>query len=149
MNRAYIPKAKSDIHITPDRIWDIIQKKWGFKKNMFFDPCPINHTKDGLGIRWKKLNFVNPPYTLLREFVYYGIKEARFGKTSVFLLPSKTDQEWFHTLIQYDYEIIWIRKRLKFKNNKHASGQSHFLVMIDEQRKVKIPRKIIGISGYI
>lgn len=128
---SYMPKSKSDIHVTPDRVWGIILLTWGIAQEKFFDPCPIGFTQDGLGIIWTKLNYVNPPYSLLKEFVAEAIHQADlYGHKTIMLLPSKTDQEWFHKLIEKKYEIVWIRKRLKFKNNKWSATQPHFLVMI-------------------
>ena len=49
------------------------------------------------------------------------------------LLPSKTDQDWFHDIISNDFKIVWIRKRLKFKNNKDSAMGGHLLVMICEE----------------
>ena len=125
-----MPPSKSDTHITPDRVWDIIQGELNLKKDDFFDPCPVNYTRNGLLIPWKKLNYVNPPYTLLKEFVARAIEESLIGKRTIMLLPSKTDQDWFHNIIDRKYQIFWIRKRLKFKNNKHHATQPHFLVVI-------------------
>ena len=130
MSQAYMPKSKSDVHITPDRVWNLIQDVWGYSQDQFFDPCPVGPKFDGLNISWKQLNYVNPPYSKLREFVHYGIIQSQLGKKSIFLLPAKTDQEWFHVLLEHDYKIKWIQKRLKFKNNQHHSMQPHFLVEI-------------------
>jgi hypothetical protein len=47
------------------------------------------------------------------------------------LVPSKTDQDWFHDVIDKNFEIRWIRKRLRFKNNKHDSPDAHFIVRIE------------------
>ena len=128
---SYMPQSKSDVHLTPDRVFDIIKEKWGYSKNEMFDPCPENPKFNGLGINWKNLNFVNPPYTLLKEFVYKAIKETDIGRKTIMLLPCKTDQHWFHELKPWWDQIIWIEKRLKFKNNKWAATQPHFLIMID------------------
>lgn len=128
---SYMPKSKSDIHITPDRVWDIIYDEWLISKSAFFDPCPVNPKFNGLEISWKKLNYVNPPYTLLREFVNKAIAETKNEKTTILLLPSKTDQEWFHNLKPWYWGIVWIRGRLKFKNNKWSATQPHFLVSVN------------------
>lgn len=126
-----MPQSKSDVHITPDRVFDMIKGKWGYSKNEMFDPCPENSKLDGLGINWKKLNFVNPPYTLLREFVVKAYVESTKGCRTILLLPSKTDQSWFHDyIVSNKYEILWIQKRLKFKNNKWSATQPHFLVLM-------------------
>ena len=125
-----MPKSKSDVHITPDRVWSLINQFWGYDKEEFFDPCPLDPDFDGLKIDWKKLNYINPPYSKLKDFVYYGIEQSKQGKQSIFLLPCKTDQKFFHVLIENNYEIKWIEKRLKFKNNLNSSMQPHFLVNI-------------------
>lgn len=126
-----MPQSKSDVHLTPDRVWDIIKKEWNYDKQVFFDPCPENPNFNGLTINWEALNFINPPYTLLTDFVLKAISEAvTYGRVSIMLLPAKTDQQWFHTIINYKYQLIWIKGRLKFKNNKWTATQPHFLVQI-------------------
>ena len=131
-NQSYMPQAKSDIHLTPDRVYIEIFNEWGLHEEDFFDPCPVNPQWDGLKIDWQELNFVNPPYTLLKEFVAKAISESYQDKTTVMLLPAKTDQTWFHTLIHMKYAIKWIEKRLKFKNNRWSATQPHFLVLIKQ-----------------
>ena len=127
---SYMPPSKSDTHITPDRVWEMIEKELNISRDVLFDPCPEDASFDGLSIPWKKLNFVNPPYTLLKEFVQKAIDETNGHNKSIMLLPAKTDQQWFHDLIDRNYQIFWIRKRLKFKNNKHHATQPHFLVLV-------------------
>ena len=130
---SYMPPIKSDVHITPDKIWHIIKDKWGYDKEDFFDPCPVNPKHNGLEIKWKKLNFVNPPYSRekgekksqLTLFVEKALEEKG---TTIMLLPSKTDQDWFHQIKHLD--ILWISRRLRFKNNIHSATQPHFLVKI-------------------
>ena len=131
---SYMPPIKSDVHITPDRVWDMIKEKWGYEKEQFFDPCPVNPQWNGLDIDWRDLNYVNPPYsrergdkkTLLTLFVEKALEEKG---TTVMLLPSKTDQEWFHKIKEFD--IMWIRGRLKFVGNEWSATQPHFLVKIN------------------
>ena len=134
MTDAYMPPIKSDVHITPDRVWDMIKENWGWNKEQFFDPCPVNPQWNGLDIDWKELNYVNPPYsrergdkkTLLTQFVEKALDEKG---TTIMLLPSKTDQEWFHKIKELD--IMWIRGRLKFVGNEWSATQPHFLVKIN------------------
>ena len=131
---SYMPPIKSDVHITPDRVWDMIKEEWGYEKEQFFDPCPVNPQWNGLDIDWRDLNYVNPPYsrergdkkTLLTQFVEKALDEKG---TTIMLLPSKTDQEWFHRI--KDFEIMWIRGRLKFVGNEWSATQPHFLVKIN------------------
>ena len=134
MTDAYMPPIKSDVHITPDRVWDMIKENWGWNKEQFFDPCPVNPQWNGLDIDWRDLNYVNPPYsrergdkkTLLTQFVEKALEEKG---TTIMLLPSKTDQEWFHKIKEFD--IMWIRGRLKFVGNEWSATQPHFLVKIN------------------
>lgn len=131
---SYMPPIKSDVHITPDRVWDMIKDNWGYEKEQFFDPCPVNPQWNGLDIDWQELNYVNPPYsreqgekkTLLTLFVDKALEEKG---TTIMLLPSKTDQEWFHKIKEFD--IMWIRGRLKFVGNEWSATQPHFLVKIN------------------
>ena len=131
---SYMPPIKSDVHITPDRVWDMIKDNWGYEKEQFFDPCPVNPQWNGLDIDWKELNYVNPPYsreqgekkTLLTLFVEKALEEKG---TTIMLLPSKTDQEWFHKIKEFD--MMWIRGRLKFVGNEWSATQPHFLVKIN------------------
>jgi len=131
---SYMPPIKSDVHITPDRVWDMIKDMWGYEKEQFFDPCPVNPQWNGLDIDWKELNYVNPPYsreqgekkTLLTLFVEKALEEKG---TTIMLLPSKTDQEWFHKIKEFD--MMWIRGRLKFVGNEWSATQPHFLVKIN------------------
>ena len=131
---SYMPPIKSDVHITSDRVWDMIKEEWGYEKEQFFDPCPVNPQWNGLDIDWRDLNYVNPPYsrergdkkTLLTQFVEKALDEKG---TTIMLLPSKTDQEWFHKIKEFD--IMWIRGRLKFVGNEWSATQPHFLVKIN------------------
>ena len=127
----YMPPSKSDVHLTPDNVFEIIEKNWGYSREEMFDPCPENPQWNGFDISWQPVNFVNPPYTLLKEFFYKAIRETDVGRKTIMLMPAKTDQEWFHDIISNDFQIVWIRKRLKFKNNKHHATQPHFLVLIE------------------
>ena len=43
---SYMPKSKSDIHLTPDRVWDMIRENFGYLQEEFFDPCPHPRTED-------------------------------------------------------------------------------------------------------
>ena len=134
---SYMPASKSDTHVTPDRVFDLIYEKWGWLKPQMFDPCPVDvgwkHSifHNGLYMDWKPRNFVNPPYTYLKEFVWKAVHEKTFnGFKTIMLLPAKTDQEWFHNYVKHR-DIEWISKRLHFKNNRWSATQPHFLVMIE------------------
>ena len=126
-----MPKSKSDIHPTPDSVFDLIYETWGIKGQYLFDPCPVNPTFDGLLIDWGKINYVNPPYSDLSLWVIKAFEEKDKGNSTIMLLPAKTDQWWFHAgLIHNRCEIVWIKGRIKFVGNLYAATQPHFLVRI-------------------
>lgn len=127
----YMPPSKTDDWETPDIVYDTIKEEFAISKNTLFDPCPLNPDFDGLAIPWKKFNYVNPPYSKLAEFVKKAIHESNQGKTVFMLLPSKTDQTWFHDLWYHSHNVIyWFKGRLKFKNAKAHATQPHFLIEI-------------------
>ncbi len=134
-----MPPSKSDTHLTPDEVHEVILSVWELDSRKMFDPCPANADFDGLKIGWEDWNYVNPPYgkikgerkTLLSQFVTKAIHELEtFNHKSIMLLPSKTDQDWYHELVRHGYGIYWFDHRLRFKNNKWSATQPHFMVMI-------------------
>jgi len=138
---SYMPKSKSQTHLSPNRVFDLIKEKWGYCKDKFYDPCPAYTPYkapcffNGLYGNWKSLNYVNSPFDkkTLEKFVIKAYQQSLIGNKTIMLLPTKTDQDWYHDFIlKNNFEILWIRKRLKFTNNKHHSTDTHFLVMIDD-----------------
>lgn len=137
--KAYMPKSKSQTHLTPDKIFETMQTEWGVSKDYLYDPCPA-HTNykspiffNGLYGDWSLWNYVNPPFNVktLEAFVKKAVEQSKIGNKTIMLLPTKTDQDWFHDFIKGRItDIVWIYKRLKFKNNKHHATDSHFLVLI-------------------
>lgn len=152
-----MPLSKTDEHFTPDKIFRLIYDRWGYSKAEFFDPCPMNHTFDALSIKWKDLNFINMPYgikkgkqpSLLELFVWKAHHETQWnGSVNILLCPAKVDQDWFHDYVvdpKFNYEIEWIRKRIKFNIKKccmpecknlrpalSSATQGHFLVKMEK-----------------
>ena len=133
MTQAYMPQAKSDHWPTPDRVYDeALYHGWNLKDA--FDPCPLHADFNGLTIMWKDVNYVNPPYSTLKDWVKKAWYEwAIFQRSTVLLLPVKTDQTWFHNWCK-QFKIHFFEKRLKFKNAKHHATQPHMLVFMDARR---------------
>ncbi len=138
MASAYMPKSKNQEHITPDRVADIVMEEWGLDITKMHDPCPAGTPykapcfDNGLYGDWEKWNYVNPPYAVktLRKFYDKAKDQMTICNPSIMLLPSKTDQDWFHDIIDHQYDIKWIRRRLKYKGDKDGATASHFLVRI-------------------
>lgn len=136
----YIAASKSQTHLTPDRVYEMINKKWGHAKEDMYDPCPAGVPYKApcffnalYEVDWYPVNYVNPPFEVrtLEAFVKKAIEQLLKDRESIMLLPVKTDQDWFHEIIlKKGFEILWIRRRLRFKNNTQTAGGSHFLVRI-------------------
>ena len=123
-----MPLAKSDHYESPDRVFIEMIEQFGIHREDCFDPCPLHADFNGLEIDWKNFNYVNPPYSLLTEFVTKALHERAKQRISVMLLPAKTDQGWFHFVKKF--KIHWFKGRLKFKNEKNHATQPHFMVLV-------------------
>ena len=100
--------------------------------------CPEYFTKadNSLLQEWHESTWVNPPYGrgITGEFVAVAFRQAFYGdKTSVLLLPARTDVRWFHEFI-YEMPRVshrFIHGRLKFRG---AESGAPFPSMLDEAR---------------
>lgn len=116
-NRSLFSSA-SDHWKTPSEVYEALDKEFDFD----FDPCPLKEDKsDGLKIRWGQRNFVNPPYSSIKDWIKKGFEEWQKGKTVVFLIPSRTDTKWWHEYVMKATEIRFIKGRLKFGNAKNSA----------------------------
>ena len=103
---------------TPREVIRSLEQEFG----MLCDPCPSNHTFDGLKVEWGPVNFVNPPYgRKIGAWIKKGFEEAQKGKTVIFLIPSRTDTAWWQDYIMKAQEIRFIRGRLKFGDSKNGA----------------------------
>lgn len=99
---------------TPDDIYKSLHQEFDFD----FDPCPEDPKFDGLSVEWGKTNFCNPPYRDIKKWIEKGYREHLKKKNVIFLIPSRTDTEWWHDYIMKCSEIRFIRGRLRFKGSK-------------------------------
>ena len=117
LNRALFSSADGTWR-TPEEIHSYLEMEFLFD----FDPCPESPLFDGLSISWGNCNFVNPPYGGgISEWSKKGFNESLKGKTVVFLIPSRTDTQWWHDYIMKADEFRFIRGRLKFKGAKYGA----------------------------
>ncbi len=117
---------------TPKEFLRELKKEFG----KMFDPCPLHSKFDGLEIEWKKVNFINPPYSrkLKEAFIRKAFEESKKGKICVMLLPVSTSTKIFHEVIYPNAEIRLIKGRLKF-NGLKTSGQMDSMIVIFKSKK--------------
>lgn len=122
MNNILFSK-KSDNWATPKVVYD------RYIAEGYFDPCPLNSNFDGLKIDWEAKNFVNPPYSKIKEFVEKAIEEHKKGKEVVLLIPARTDTKYFKKLIDYGVDITFITGRLHFNESNSAPFPSCYIYL--------------------
>jgi len=108
----YINKSLTDNWGTPKNLYENLNDEFDFD----FDPCPYRNDFDGLKIDWKKRNFVNPPYSNIKDWAKKCRDEQKKGNLSVLLIPPRTDTKYFHEYIYKYAELRFIKGRLKFQN---------------------------------
>jgi site-specific DNA-methyltransferase (adenine-specific) len=110
--------AVRDTWRTPKATYEALDAEFEFD----FDPCPPNPQFDGLSVDWGKSNYVNPPYgNVIGLWLAKARQEQTKGRTSVFLIPSRTDTRWWHDHAMNADEIRFIKGRLKFDDQKNPA----------------------------
>jgi len=113
---------KTDNWQTPPKLLKELEKEFG----KMFDPCPLRSRYNGLRIDWQEVNFINPPYSKVKEFLKKAHEEIEKGnaKTCVFLTFANTDTAWFHDYVLDKAEIRYIKGRLRFLNEDGEAENS-------------------------
>lgn len=72
--------------------------------------------KNGLVERWKPTNWCNPPFDECSKWVKKAYNEQQAGRTSILLLPVRTETAYWHDYILFNdnVRIFWLRKGHKF-----------------------------------
>lgn len=81
---------------------------------------------DGLHEDWKQYNWCNPPFDDCKRWVQKAYYEQQCGKTSILLIPVRTETAyWFdYILFNENVKIYWLRKGYRFldPNTKQELG---------------------------
>lgn len=130
---------KNDDIGTPKEFYDQLNEIYHFD----FDPCPLKCTEfDGLEIDWKESNFVNPPYSKIGLWLRKAIKELEKGKKSVFLIPVRSQSQYWRDLIfPFASYIDFITGGIRFEPYKNISPMPMCLVVFDPKDKTNRPIK--------
>jgi site-specific DNA-methyltransferase (adenine-specific) len=122
----------TDRWATPAAVFAALNSEFRFD----FDPCPLDSDDDGLlplFCEWKgKRVFCNPPYGAgLEKWLKRGLE----AEIAVFLLPSRTDTQWFHEIVlPRAAEIRFVRGRLKFGNAKNCAPFPSIIVVFRSKK---------------
>lgn len=114
---------------------DALKQDWGtFNRAVPYSPDnPIPVTvRPGA----KNVVFCNPPYSrgFVPAFVRKAYDESLKGVTSVLLIPTRTEQNWFHDIVLPYAEIRFVRGRIKFVGGKTTARQTHMIVIFPKRR---------------
>ena len=96
----------------------------------YLDPCPYKSPVNGLLYDFFNTKlFINPPFSDIKNWVKWGIKQYWINYCEVcFLIPSRTDTKYFHELLEYSPDIIFIEGRLHYNDSeKNAPFPSLFI----------------------
>lgn len=75
-----------------------------------------------------RLLFINPPFSKMKIYVDWIIKQISNNNVVCLLIPSRTDTEYFHKLLDCKPFIIFIKGRLKYNDSNSAPFPSMLLV---------------------
>lgn len=108
-------KRNDDIE-TPEWLYKVLDEKYHFD----FDPCPINYNpnqdQSGLKSEWGQRNFINPPFSQIKDWLVKGVEEAGKGKLCVFLITLRGNTNyWFDWVWPLASEIQFIQGKITFK----------------------------------
>ena len=125
MNRALFTNI-SEHWSTPKDVYQALDQEFRFT----LDPCPLKGA-EGLTRSWcGERVYCNPPYG---PGNLKWLRKSREAQLAVYLLPSRTDTEWWHGWALLADEVRFVRGRLKFGGAMHnAPFPSVILVFRNE-----------------
>lgn len=140
MNKCLLSSNKDDWE-TPDKLFHYLDNIFHFT----LDPCSNgsnykcqtyytykNYDDNGLVNSWEgHIVFCNPPYgKCIIEWIKKGYYESIYNDVlSCFLIPARTDTDWFHNYILGSADIYFLRGRIKFKGAKYFAPFPSMLVI--------------------
>lgn len=89
----------------------------------YFDPCPIAAEFNGLEMEWTDICFINPPFSLFKEFVQKGLQEWTPNKTFVWLVNADFKNETATAMASMAKAIAITRNPIQFRPG-HSSLKS-------------------------
>jgi len=135
INKALFSSEKTDWE-TPQNLYDLLDKEFNFTCDVAASPDNYKHPLyfhkgiDGLKQPWEGICWCNPPYGRdISKWIEKAHTEAQNGVTTVMLIPARTDTRYFHDYIYGQYEIRFIKGRLKFGGCKSSAPFPSMIVI--------------------
>lgn len=70
--------------------------------------------KNGLVEPWGDVNWCNPPFKAVAQFVTRAIDEAALGRSTILLTTGSTETRWFHEAFTAAHGVLLITGRVSF-----------------------------------
>ena len=127
--KSYLQKHEkikyNDHWSTPKEIYD-----YYINTKNYLDPCKLYDDRTDIqNYNYKQNMFINPPYSMISDWVEFAINNSYYNNTHVVLLiPSRTDTRYFHRLLNYGVDLEFIKGRLKFGDSKNCAPFPSVLV---------------------
>jgi hypothetical protein len=104
-----------DLDLAAEKPTAIPTSLWGPR---YFGPDhPVEGCRDALTVDWLVYGtegFLNPPFSLLSDFVAKAWEERCKGFCTVAVLPVKAEQPWWHTYVPLADELRFLKGRLRY-----------------------------------
>lgn len=139
----------SDEWATPDWLYNLLDEEFLFEldaaasaKNTkacgFYDkddnaldqPWYEDYGEDGC----VKSVFLNPPHSLIKQFMKKAYEESLKGAVVVCLIPCRTDTRYWHDFVMKAHEIRLVMGRLKFGDSKNSAPFPSCVVVFDHNK---------------
>lgn len=115
----------NDEYGTPRDLYEQACIRWGVRPqldvctNLANAKCESYWTiqDDALRHEWDMDFFMNPPYSMVREFMEYAYEQhKKHNVDALILVYAKTDTRWWHDLVEGKAEIHFVRGRIRFND---------------------------------
>ena len=122
---------------TPDNLFRAVHEMFHFTRDVCASEsntkCPSywTETDSCLDKTWDGVNWMNPPYKAMKQFIKKAYDERERAVT-VCLIPARTNTRWWHEYCM-NGEIWFICGRPKFKGCKHGLPQPLALVVFGRE----------------
>ncbi len=93
-----------DIQITPDIVFEDLEREFGVDLRGAFDPCPYPESEsDGLTIDWQSPCYCNPPFSKASLWVLKAKQQAERGVETYMMLPWYS---WYQNSAIWKYGLV-------------------------------------------